>query len=172
MYQLWSDSLNSYWLHDGFETDFDEEDRIIEKRFYRKTGEGFESELTNTNYFKYSESENQYVEEMINIDELTLDTISYEIDYYNKYSTSINELSKTEFAIYPNPTTDFISLDSDTYKTQNLEYEIYSSIGKLIIKDKLNYKQNIDTSRLPNGQYLIKIFKPNGKTETHKFQKI
>lgn len=172
LHQVWADSLNAYWDHYKDERDYDEHNRITEYRHYSTSNSQNQFLLMFTYYYFYLESENQFIKEMINIDEFTLDTISYEIDYYNKYSTSINELSKTEFAIYPNPTTDFISLDSDTYKTQNLEYEIYSSIGKLIIKDKLKYKQNIDTSHLPNGQYLIKILKPNGKTETHKFQKI
>ncbi len=172
MYQVWSDSLNAYWLHDGYESDFDEEDRIIEKRFYHKSESYVDAELSYTFYYNYIESENQYIEERININASSLDTINYEYKYYNKYSTGLNELANTEYSLSPNPASDFIRLESDIYHSHNLEYEIYSSLGQLIMKNKMTITENIDLNLLPKGQYIVKIYKPNGKTETLKFQKM
>ncbi len=67
-------------------------------------------------------------------------------------SVSITEYSDSEYRIYPNPATDFISVDNSIYD----RYAIYSLDGKLIKKDAID-SSHIPVSDLTQGIYLIKF---------------
>lgn len=172
LYQKWDDGINAYRDYIAYEKDFDENDRVIENRWYRTDTPPYQLELDHKTNYTYRESETQYIEESLKIDVVNLDTIAYTINYYNKYATGINEIMETEFQIHPNPGTDYIQLESDYYNSQNIYYEMYNMSGQLIKIGHLISTGIINIERLPKGQFLIKILKPNGKTETLKFQKI
>lgn len=77
------------------------------------------------------------------------------------YYTSIkekNELSET-FKVYPNPTNDYVEVES----SQNADIEIINLQGKIIGKHVLsNNKVVIDLSTIPSGVYIIKAKTNNG----------
>ena len=79
---------------------------------------------------------------------------------------SINEIkSELNIAIYPNPTTGIFTIRTDL---DNIEIEIYSTIGRLVLKKNLlGGLHTINISDQPKGIYFIKI--QNGtKTEQRK----
>ena len=82
---------------------------------------------------------------------------------YFKSGVGVTELNKGEASfVFPNPTNDNIRI----FGIENQEIEIFSTDGKLILKERYEGK-SIDVSSLPQGLYLIKT---NG--QTLKFNKI
>jgi polyhydroxybutyrate depolymerase len=71
-------------------------------------------------------------------------------------STDITISSDIDFEIYPNPSSDFLTIKS--YFKTNLNYSVYSSIGKLVINGKLDNLNNIiDLYDLEPQLYILKI---------------
>jgi len=61
-----------------------------------------------------------------------------------------------EILIYPNPVHDYVTIEMD--KTENQEYHIYSTIGKLILSGRIDSNNNtIDISGLSSNIYLLKV---------------
>ncbi len=85
---------------------------------------------------------------------------------YSSLSTKVDDLQKETpaFVIYPNPTTDNISLEVMTLqRSENNFYKIYDSQGKVIVFKDLGiigdyYFENIDMTSFAKGQYIIELF--------------
>ena len=98
--------------------------------------------------------------------------------YKNITSTlGITEVSKkASFGIYPNPTTadKKVTVLFDVKEKDNNKgsVEVYDLTGKRVYNVELSnqaglYKQDLNLSHLPSGNYLVKI-SYGGKTETKK----
>ena len=71
-------------------------------------------------------------------------------------NTTVSEKNKTEFELFPNPSSKFIKLKN--IHENNMNYAIYNSLGKLIINGTLNSPNyNIDISKLESQMYILKI---------------
>lgn len=68
----------------------------------------------------------------------------------------LNNTSKTEYKIYPNPTEGIINIEGLT-KTKNSIVYIYNSLGKLILTKELKDSRIIDVNDFSKGIYLLKI---------------
>jgi len=85
---------------------------------------------------------------------------------YSSLSTSVNEINSVNhaFVVYPNPTSDNISLEVMTkQKSDNNFYTIYDSQGRVITKKDIGtigeyYFENIDVSSFAKGQYIFELF--------------
>jgi hypothetical protein len=75
--------------------------------------------------------------------------------------SSIEEIQKQNFTIYPNPVEDILEITSHNIKDKNIIVSIYSLDGKLLINSNLTInngeKLTLDMSSYPAGTYLIKI---------------
>lgn len=71
--------------------------------------------------------------------------------------------------IYPNPTTDLLSIFSET----NIQkVELYGINGKLVLSQtKFNIQKNISLKNLDNGTYLLHIITTDNKTVVQKLVK-
>ncbi len=111
-------------------------------------------EFNTVNFFKSKIAvfiQNNKTKEVFATDELVLDA-----------TNKISEKSNPKFLnIYPNPATDFITLNIPGHKAQKIE--IYDSYGQLVIKKSINNISNfsINTTQLIEGIYFIKIFADN-----------
>ncbi|WP_168801803.1 T9SS type A sorting domain-containing protein [Empedobacter tilapiae] len=87
----------------------------------------------------------------------------------NCNSLGLEDINKLEFSIYPNPTTDFVTLTS---KESIVSYQVYDMGGKLLSKlNKLDKKEaKIDFSNYPKGIYVLSI-KTDKRTYTQKVTK-
>jgi len=103
----------------------------------------------------------------IQVDDNTVASVpvSWVKDATTNYNTdcqaalSIEDISDSDFSIYPNPVLDMITINPE--KGQNiLDIGIYDFSGKQILKTK---KTRIDLSRLPKGIYFIEINSDKGK---------
>lgn len=80
---------------------------------------------------------------------------SYDISFLNlgEYTASLSEDTKTSIQLYPNPTTDFITIESDYLG----EISIFDLSGKLVKKfNKNSNSQTFSISELRNAIYLMK----------------
>ena len=75
---------------------------------------------------------------------------------------------KTHLNVYPNPSTDFITVENVNYKKSST-YVIFNSIGQQILSGPLmDIKTRIDIHHLNEGTYIIQI----GATERYSFKLI
>lgn len=110
----------------------------------------------------------------VQVDDVSYSTTNWtSIDDSSVYSTSsctmsIDEFNKLGVRVYPNPTSDFIFIN--TYK--ELDYNIYSIIGRKIKGGNLkSHESSIDVSNLTNGMYIISIRDVYGNKKSLKFSK-
>lgn len=81
---------------------------------------------------------------------------------------STEEQYASELEIFPNPAQDFIFLKNE--EGSNLDYQIYSSLGRLISTGTTN-NNGVNISALTSGNYFLKV-NSKGKEEVVKFVKI
>lgn len=75
-----------------------------------------------------------------------------------------------QIKLFPNPTPDYLSIESD-YSLHSLE--IYTSTGhKISSYTNLSFRKTIDFTMLPVGVYLIKINSQGGQVQLHKIIKV
>lgn len=71
-------------------------------------------------------------------------------------STDNPTKTKYQFTIYPNPTSDFVHIDSNLVSNFNLE--VYNNLGQIVLSENFNgAEKQIDLSNLSNGIYIFKI---------------
>lgn len=77
---------------------------------------------------------------------------------------------KSNFKIYPVPTSDMLYVESRRDVAKPLRYQVYDAAGKLLIQDRsMLDKVGINVSNLTKGVYMIKIFDNNNvNVETKK----
>jgi hypothetical protein len=95
------------------------------------------------------------------INNIFLMTKDYHLNFSNCDAVSIEELASDDFNIYPNPTSDIITIKTD-HKIDS--YMIYDITGKKIMQTAEN---TIDLRSFTNGIYLL-TFEYEGKTQTKK----
>ncbi len=73
---------------------------------------------------------------------------------------------------YPNPTTDYVILKVENYKTESLSYQIYDISGKLLLtKIVSNAETPILMETLANGSYFLKVSNNKAELKTLKIIK-
>ena len=89
---------------------------------------------------------------------------------YTYYANSwVNDLSTTKISIYPNPSRDYIKIESSTKGAST--YNIADLLGKLIMHgDFLDRSNIIDISSLNNGIYILE-FRIDNEKYTSRFGK-
>ena len=70
--------------------------------------------------------------------------------------------------IYPNPVKDILSVKSEKEFTS---YSVYDMSGQMVASEKISGKSNMNVSRLPVGQYVLKLTDKNGNVESTPFIK-
>ncbi|MBL7925104.1 MAG: T9SS type A sorting domain-containing protein [Bacteroidia bacterium] len=88
-------------------------------------------------------------------------TYQYAENYENIFGSSTSVLdasSPTLFKVYPNPTTDCITLRLTGSATKNTLVQIYNSLGELVLSKNVSLEQPaINMAELSRGMYLIRF---------------
>ncbi len=85
-------------------------------------------------------------------------------------TSSVVESGIEKLQIYPNPTREFILIDTEK---QLEKVEIYDVYGRLVFTDQeFNFNKRINVSELASGLYFIKVYGTGNHTQTVQFQKI
>jgi hypothetical protein len=98
---------------------------------------------------------------MINIDNIIL---------YREYNNSwnVNENAAVECTVYPNPTSEMLTVESGMNMSR---YEVYNMAGAMIMSKSVDGTTfNVDVRELPVGAYLIKMTS-EGLVQTKRFVK-
>ncbi len=93
--------------------------------------------------------------------------------YFQTYmiaSTGINENAEIKVNIYPNPASNFITIQ--TLKKEKLLVEIYSSLGEKVMSNKIVGSETLPINNLSSGIYFIKIISENCGLAVRKVQVI
>jgi hypothetical protein len=76
-------------------------------------------------------------------------------------------------SVFPNPTTNQITLEVGRYDNQSLNYVLIDNEGKQIQAIKVLDKQtNIDMSNFPAASYLMEVYQDNIKVQSFKILKV
>lgn len=88
---------------------------------------------------------------------------------YNNAPLGVDDNQNLEFRVYPNPTSDQLTLElNDTSSTYQIE--IFDILGKKVISAEIQKVGNINVSALAPGTYLLKLNSDN-KTNVVRFVK-
>ena len=92
---------------------------------------------------------------------------------YEIYSVGIKETSlNISLSIFPNPTSDFLTLEVDDYNNETLSFDLLDEQGKLILSEQItNQETQVAMSNLARGSYFINIVQSNKKIQTFKIIK-
>lgn len=71
------------------------------------------------------------------------------------FPTGISTSSKLDISIYPNPTSDFITIK--TAENSNVNYEIIDMMGKKLNFGSFQFSTTIDITNLTNGIYYVQL---------------
>lgn len=74
---------------------------------------------------------------------------------FSHSSIGINEIENISLSIYPNPTSDFISIDFDSNLQENMSVTIINAIGQTVLTTKTT--DRIDIQNLESGVYFLQL---------------
>jgi Metallo-peptidase family M12/Secretion system C-terminal sorting domain len=95
---------------------------------------------------------------------------NFQFDNHDFDSNEKKEKKDTNgtISIHPNPVSDILFIDSETKMDR---YQIYNSIGELVMSTKFTLANSVDVSDLKSGLYVLKLSDENNLLETTKFIK-
>ena len=95
-------------------------------------------------------------------------TLDYQVDRVVLSTTGVDAVSTDHFAIYPNPTRDYMQIRTDLHISS---IEISDLSGRVVLSVASIADNKIGTSGLSSGLYIIKATDGNGNIYTSKFVK-
>lgn len=93
---------------------------------------------------------------------------------YEIFTVGINEsMLDVSLSIFPNPTSDNLTLQISEYESQKLRYKIYNIQGELLKNAVISSKQTIiNMTELPTATYIVEVVNhENEKIQTFKIIK-
>ena len=92
---------------------------------------------------------------------------------YEIYSVGIKETSlNISLSVFPNPTSDFLTLKVEDYNNETLSFDLLDEQGKLILSEQItNQETQVAMSTLARGSYFINIVQANKQIQTFKIIK-
>lgn len=87
----------------------------------------------------------------------------------------INQAGFTNFncTVYPNPATDLLILETETSDNENLVYQLYDMMGKLLLSERLiDTRTTISMANLAPSTYFLKVSDNQKVSRTFKIVKI
>jgi len=88
--------------------------------------------------------------------------------------TSIEEATGINLSVtaYPNPTTDYLTLEVKDFEISNLSFQLYDMSGKLLQSEKITGNQtSIVMSNLVPATYFVKVVQESKEVKTFKIIK-
>ena len=92
---------------------------------------------------------------------------------YEIYSVGITETTlNISLSVFPNPTSDFLTLKVQDYNNEDLSYSLLDEQGKLVLNEQITTQDTqIAMSTLARGAYFINVLQANKKIQTFKIIK-
>ena len=93
---------------------------------------------------------------------------AYEISSVGIKETALN----ISLSIFPNPTSDYLTLKVEDYNNEALSYSLLDEQGKLVLNEQItNQDTQVAMSNLARGAYFINVLQENKKIQTFKIIK-
>ena len=93
---------------------------------------------------------------------------AYEISSVGIKETALN----ISLSIFPNPTSDYLTLKVEDYNNEALSYHLLDEQGKLVLNEQItNQVTQVAMSNLARGAYFINVLQENKKIQTFKIIK-
>ena len=93
---------------------------------------------------------------------------AYEISSVGIKETALN----ISLSIFPNPTSDYLTLKVEDYNNEALSYSLLDEQGKLVLNEQItNQDTQVAMSTLARGAYFINVLQENKKIQTFKIIK-
>ncbi len=93
---------------------------------------------------------------------------AYEISSVGIKETALN----ISLSIFPNPTSDYLTLKVEDYNNEALSYHLIDEQGKLVLNEQItNQDTQVAMSTLARGAYFINVLQENKKIQTFKIIK-
>lgn len=68
-------------------------------------------------------------------------------------------ITTIDFALYPNPTKNYLNLRIHDFANKNLSYQVYDLLGRLVLKEPILEKISaVNMTDFPEATYVLKIF--------------
>ena len=92
---------------------------------------------------------------------------------YEIYSVGIKETAlNISLSIFPNPTSDFLTIKVEVYNNEALSYHLIDEQGKSVLNEQItNQDTQVAMSTLTRGIYFINVLQANKKIQTFKIIK-
>ena len=92
---------------------------------------------------------------------------------YEIYSVGIKETAlNISLSVFPNPTSDFLTLKVQDYNNEALSYNLLDEQGKSVLNEQItNQDTQVAMSTLARGIYFINVLQANKKIQTFKIIK-
>ena len=92
---------------------------------------------------------------------------------YEIYSVGIKETTlNISLSVFPNPTSDFLTLKVEDYNNEALNYTLLDEQGRLVLNEQITTQDTqVAMSTLARGSYFINIVQTNKKIQTFKIIK-
>ena len=92
---------------------------------------------------------------------------------YEIYSVGIKETTlNISLSVFPNPTSDFLTLKVEDYNNEALNYTLLDEQGRLVFNEQITTQDTqVAMSTLARGSYFINIVQSNKKIQTFKIIK-
>ena len=93
---------------------------------------------------------------------------AYEISSVGIKETALN----ISLSVFPNPTSDYLTLKVEDYNNEALSYSLLDEQGKLVLNEQItNQDTQVAMSTLARGIYFINVLQANKKIQTFKIIK-
>ena len=92
---------------------------------------------------------------------------------YEIYSVGIKETAlNISLSVFPNPTSDFLTIKVQDYNNEDLSYSLIDEQGKLVLNEQITKQDNkLVMSTLARGIYFINVLQANKNIQTFKIIK-
>jgi hypothetical protein len=79
-----------------------------------------------------------------------------------------NQFENNKIAIYPNPTSDYITIQNTENQTESLNFKIIDLTGRVLKSDSINNNEKINVEELISGNYIVQIQNESNKIISRK----
>jgi hypothetical protein len=92
---------------------------------------------------------------------------------YEIYSVGIKETTlNISLSVFPNPTSDFLTLKVEDYNNEALNYTLLDEQGRLVFNEQITTQDTqVAMSTLARGAYFINVLQANKKIQIFKIIK-
>src|SRR5690606_494749 len=81
---------------------------------------------------------------------------------------SVSDYNQLEVALYPNPASDLLNIQSSYFSGNTIEIEVYDQLGQVVLpSQRLNIENNeisLSVEALSSGMYFVKIHNDSSST--------